>query len=180
MDPILIGCGVALLIIIIIVIMTISIYNKYQFAIIKINEAENNIDMYLQKKMEYLTRLLPLLKENLKEGYEDFEKVVLLKSRSITSFELNERLEKSMHQFLELLDLNAELEEVDSIMDLQNDLEENEDDLEAAKKYYNDNVTQYNKLVRSIPSNFVGLIFHYKHKDFYSNEKEEMFEILKK
>lgn len=158
----------------------IVIYNNYQFAVIKISEAENNIDIYLQKKLDFLTRVVPLLKEELKEQSEDIEKVLLLKSKKLNNFELNKQLEKTMHEFRELLDLNASLSKVQTITEIKNDLDENEDDLEAAKRYYNDNVTNYNKLIKSFPSNLVGWFLHYKHKDFYADEKEEMFEILKK
>ena len=161
------------------VFLFIHFYNQFQLAIIRISEAENNIDIYLQKKLEFLTRLVPLIKENLKEGSQEFEKILLLKSKKINSFELNKELEKSMHTFLELMDLNASLGKVENILSLQVELEENEDDLEASKKYYNDHVTSYNKLVRSFPSNLVGLIFKYRRKEFYSDEKEEMFQILK-
>jgi len=50
----------------------------------------------------------------------------------------------------------------------------------GAEKYYNDNVVEYNKLVKCFPSNIVSKIFRYKVKEFYSNETEEIFDILKK
>ena len=37
----------------------------------------------------------------------------------------------------------------------------------------------YNNLIRSIPSNLVAIIFNYKKKDFFKEEKIETLEILK-
>ena len=179
MDPLVLTIGIIAIVLLIIVLGTIYYKNKFQFTLVKINEAENNIDIYLQKKLDILCRIVPVIKDNLKEGTEDFEKVLLLKSKNINSFELNTELEKGMHQFIELLDINPSLNEVEEISTLQCELEENEDDLEASKKYYNDNVAYYNRYVHVFPSNLVGFIFRYHHKEFYSDEKEEMFHILK-
>lgn len=158
----------------------IFIYNKYQFIILKISEAENNIDIYLQKKLELLTRAVPILKEISEDSIADIEKVLLLKSKKLNNFELNKELDKFLGQLHELLDLNQEFSKNESLSSIQINIEENEDDLDAAKRYYNDNVTLYNQLIKKFPSNFIGLLFHYKHKLFYSDEKKEIFEILKK
>ena len=164
MDPLVLTIGIIAIVLLIIVLGTIYYKNKFQFTLVKINEAENNIDIYLQKKLDILCRIVPVIKDNLKEGTEDFEKVLLLKSKNINSF---------------VLDINPSLNEVEEISTLQCELEENEDDLEASKKYYNDNVAYYNRYVHVFPSNLVGFIFRYHHKEFYSDEKEEMFQILK-
>ena len=158
----------------------IFIYNKYQFIILKISEAENNIDIYLQKKLELLTRAVPILKEISEDSIADIEKVLLLKSKKLNNFELNKELDKCLGQLHELLDLNQEFGKNESLSSIQINIEENEDNLDAAKRYYNDNVNLYNQLIKKFPSNFIGLLFHYKHKLFYSDEKEEIFEILKK
>ena len=43
-------------------------------------------------------------------------------------------------------------------------------------KFYNDAVIIFNKLVSSFPSNILAFLKRYKKKDFYSNEKKEMFQ----
>jgi hypothetical protein len=60
------------------------------------------------------------------------------------------------------------------------DLENINVDCLASEKYYNDNVNLYNKLLETFPSSVVAKIKRFKHKEIYSNEKEEIFEILKK
>ena len=51
--------------------------------------------------------------------------------------------------------------------------------LQAAKSYYNKYTSELNDLIRTFPSNIVGFFRRYKKKSFYSDEKREMFEILK-
>ena len=60
------------------------------------------------------------------------------------------------------------------------DLNNNEENIIGSIKFYNDTVVLFNHLVVSFPSNIICLFKRYKKKEFYSNEKREMFEILNK
>ena len=42
-------------------------YHKFDYLMIRINEAENNIDILLQKKIECISRIIPIIRENTKE-----------------------------------------------------------------------------------------------------------------
>ena len=44
----------------------VIINNKFQLTIIKIDKAEEDIDIYLEKKKELLTRTVPIVKKELK------------------------------------------------------------------------------------------------------------------
>ncbi|MEG1494793.1 MAG: LemA family protein [Bacilli bacterium] len=161
-------------------IVFIVIFNKYQLIKLKIDEALNNIDLLLQKKLDFISKAIPLVKEHSKEDTGELQKVLLLKTKKLNNFQLDEQLVKAKHDFQELLDIYPVLEKKKSLAKLEFGLEDTEEDLEAAKDYYNDNVKLYNKLVACFPSNIVGFIFHYKKKELFANKQEEMFEILKK
>ena len=157
-------------------------YNDYQLKLIKIDEAENNIDILLEKKFELFSRSVSIIK-NEKKKYEKEDILIninKIKNMKLNNFEFNEELKKIEREFCEILDLDKELMNNNSIISIKNDLMDIENDLMAAIKFYNENVTLYNCLVKYFPSNLVGFIFKYKTKLFYSEEKEESFEILKK
>lgn len=179
MEPIYIIIAVVALLIIVIGLLIITNYNKFQYSSIKISEAENNIDILLEKKIDYISRFIPLIKENSKEDCKLLEKINLLKNKSYNNFELNKELSDYNKELREILDTNEKLLKLDNINNLYQEYLDNEEDLEASKEYYNDNVSEYNKLVHLFPSNIVGILFKFKHKDFYIDEKEEIFEILK-
>ena len=58
------------------------------------------------------------------------------------------------------------------------EIKDNEESILGCTKFYNDSVVVFNKLVGSFPSNIVAFFWHYKRKEFYNNEKREMYEIL--
>ena len=48
----------------------------------------------------------------------------------------------------------------------------------VVKKYYNDNLINYNHLVNSFPSKVISKIFKYKEKDFLDEEVKDELKIL--
>jgi LemA protein len=172
---IILGCIVLVALILIVIA---NYHNKFIFAVVKIDEAENNIDIYLQKKLDLLNRARPIIKKELKleEFLEDLENIG---TQDINHFEKNEKLKKAYDELFKLLDENEKLYKSESLMAVIDEINDNEEDLVAAVKFYNDTVVVYNKLVKSFPSNIIRLFYHYKEKEYYNNEKREIYEILK-
>jgi len=158
-------------------IIFINYHNKFQFPIIKINEAENNIETLLHKKLELFGDINPIISEELKEqnilgNIEDIEK------KEIDHFELYEQLNSIYSKFLSILDDNEKLIKNQKLSNMTTELEANETDLVATVKFYNDAASVFNKLVSTFPSNIVGFFRRYKKMNIYHHEKKEMFDIL--
>lgn len=166
-----------IVVIALILLFIVIIHNKFQFAIIEIEEAENNIDILLHKKKDLLNRSIPIIRKELK--MEDFLKELDDKKDSdINLFELNSLLKKSYEDFFKVLDENEKLFKSETLTTIIDDINNNEIDLVAAVKFYNNSVVVFNKLVSSFPSCVFAFFRRYKKKDFYNNEKKEIFDIL--
>lgn len=168
----------AIVIVIAIVLLIITIfYNKFSFAIVKIEEAENNIEILFDKKIDLLERTRPIIKKELKlkEFMEDIE---FLHETTINHFEMNNSLKTLHNELNKTLDENEKLFKSEALLAIVEEINSNDEDILGLTKFYNDNVVVFNQLVGSFPSNLVALLFGYKKKDFYNNEKKEMYEIL--
>ena len=175
MIEIILGCVVLVSLLGIIIIIY---HNKFRISIVKMEEAENNIDLFLQKKLELLKRAKPIVEKELK--IEDFlEQIDNDMVNELNHFELNDLLKKSYNDFFQTLDDNEKLFKSESLVHIIEDLNSNEIDLVAAVKFYNDTVVSFNQLIVSFPSNIIRLFFGYRKKEFYSHEKREIYEILK-
>ncbi len=163
------------------IMFEINFYNKFQLLLIKIHESLNNIDILFEKKYNLLERSVNIIKESDKK-YKDINilnNLVKKKSQKIDRFELNHELTVALREYYSLLDLDKKLTENSALKNINEDLTDIDNDLNAAKKYYNDNIVLYNNLISSIPSNLVATLFKYKKKDFFKEEKIETLEILK-
>ena len=160
-----------------ILLIIVIYYNKFQFSIIKIDEAEENAEIFLNKKYELIKRIVPIIRKELKDKElvseidDDFE--------SLNHFEFNDKLSKLANNIFKILDDNETLLKSEKIINIINEFNDNEEDLVASIKFYNDTVVDFNKLIVSFPSNIIRLIFRYKRKEFYNHEKREIYEILK-
>ena len=84
-----------------------SYYNKFQIAIIKISEAEENIKILLNKKFEYIIRINSFVEDKKPEskipGLEKFN------TKNFNTFELNTELNKYNKKIVEITDYSKNL-----------------------------------------------------------------------
>lgn len=167
--------GVIVVISIIAFIMVIY-NNKFELANIKIEKAEEDIELYLKNKMDLLQRTRPIVKKALrtKEFMEDLDKIPV----DLNNLETHITLKKIYNELFKAMDEHEKLYKSEPLLKILDELNDNEEDIIGAIKFYNDTVVDFNKLVVTFPSSIIALVKRYKKLDFYNNEKREIFEIL--
>ena len=168
--------GVIVLIILICVIMVLAYKNKYNFLYIKVKEADNNLDILLQKKEEILLKIVPILED---AKIKDIPEVIKLKSKRIDHHGLYQELMDMTTDILKIIDDYEDKLDFDKLDNLIDKLNENENDLRAALKYYNDNGEEIIYLSHKFPTNLIKIFSHYQDIETYKLKKRETFEILK-
>lgn len=150
--------------------------NKFQLAIIKIDKAEEDIEIYLEKKQELLKRTKPIVKKELK--LDEFLEFIENSYEEINNFETHNSLKMAYNELFKILDENEKLLKSEALISILEDLNNNEENIIGAIKFYNDTVVEFNQLVVSFPAGAVAFLRRYKRLEFYNNEKREIFEIL--
>ena len=168
--------GILVVLIIVFVILFLYYRNKYAFLYIKIKEADNNLDILLQKKGEILLKIVPILE---KEKIKDIPEVGILKAKRMDHRALYSKLMEMTNDILKIIDDYEDKIDLDKLEPLIDKLNENENDLKASLKYYNDNSEEINYLAHKFPANIVKSVSHYQDVENYKIEKRESFEILK-
>ncbi len=148
----------------------ITIYNKYQNYIIRINEAEANIDSTLRKRFDFLNKSIGIIKANTNIEGDILEIVVRLRSKKLSNFELDRQLYEAINEFNKIKEEHPELKDSEAFIKIDLGLSESESEIVASRKYYNDIITDYNKLVRVFPSNIVALVCKYKQKLYFDGK----------
>jgi len=168
--------GIVIVVCILLILILLG-KNKFNFSIIKIEEAESNIEIYLEKKRNLLERAIPVLKKELKQ--DDFLKSLdKLDKDVLNHFQINALLHNAYLELLGIIDENEKLLKSKTITKIIRDLDSNEQNRIGSIKYYNDNVTNFNKLVNSFPTSIIAFFSRYKNKDYYNDEDKEIDEIL--
>ncbi len=154
----------------ILLIAYISIYNRFQSYIIRVNEAEANIDSTLRKRFDLLNRSIGIINGNADVDGEVLEIIIKLRSRKLTNFELDRSLYDAINEFNKYKDTCPALCQVEGFNKICVCLNESESEIYALRKYYNDVITDYNRHVRIFPSNMVALACKYKQKTYFDGK----------
>ncbi len=145
-------------------------YNKFQNYIIRINEAETNIDSTLRTRFDLLNKSIDIIRANTNTEDEVLNIIVKLRSRKLSNFDLDRQLYDGINEFQKYKEKYPELKNSEVFTKIDISLNESEAEIVAFRKYYNDIITDYNKMVKSFPSNIVALFFKFKSKLYFDGK----------
>lgn len=156
-------------------------YNRIQDCIIRINEAEVNIDSILRKRFDLLNKSINIIKETTKTEDEILDIITKLRTRKLTNFELDRSLYDAINEFNSYKNKYTELTNCEEYLKIEINLFESESEIVALRKYYNDIITDYNKLIKSFPSNLIALAKNYSTKAYFDGnnleDEKKMFKL---
>ena len=95
-----------------------------------------------------------------------------IEDKLISDFEIHE-LYEAINEFEQYKEEFESLKKCDKYLKIEISLHESEAEIEAFRKYYNDIITDYNKMVRSFPTNFVAKVCGYKIRTYYDGKNTE-------
>ena len=93
--------------------------------------------------------------------------IAKLRSKKLTNFELDRNLYEAINEFHIVKDKHEELQTNEKFLKIEINLMESESEIVGLRKYYNDIITGYNKMVKSFPSNLIAFIKRYKVKEYF-------------
>lgn len=167
-----VGGGIAL-ILVIILLWYITTLNNFRKMRIKIDESISSIDVALTKRYDLLTKMLTICKNHAKHEQNALLKIIELRQPlAMSSIHEKSAFAAQMVEAMKNLNLivekDSDLKANKTFIKLQNAAVEVEENLQAARRFYNGNVRMYNRKVIVFPSNLVA-----RHRGFGS---EEFFE----
>lgn len=160
---------IVFIIICIILIWIINTYNKYQSLIIRINESESCIDTVLRKRFDLLNKSIGIIETNTEEK-NVLEIIGKLRSKKLTNFELDRQLYDAINEYSIYKEKYSDLKNNTDFLKIDISINETESEIVALRKYYNDIITDYNKLYKTFPSTLVGLALRYKKRTYFDGK----------
>ena len=166
----LIAIAVVLLLLVFIVV---GMYNGLVKLKVQCDNAWSDIDVQLKRRYD----LIPNLVETVK-GYASHEKgtledVVAARNRAMSSqgpaakAEAEGALTSALRQVFALAEAYPQLRAVESFNQLQATLNQIEDSVQNARRYYNAVVRAFNTMIEQFPSNIVAGMGNFKEREFF-------------
>jgi len=154
----------------------------YNSLVSKKNQVENifgSIDALLKKRRNLIPNLVESVKAYMTHEKDVLEDITSLRSRAEKAADENERMdiENRISSLLGRILVNVEnypeLKANENVMHLQMTLAEIEEQISAARRAYNQAVTDYNNAIEMIPTNILAKLMGYKRKSVYTISGEE-------
>ncbi len=136
-----------------------------------IEETASDIDVQLKRRFDLLTKLVDATK-----GYMKFEKSTLTDVVSLRSGKMetmsdlskaDSGLNAAFGKFNALLENYPDLKANTSVLQLQSGAKDCEDNIAAARRFYNANVKVFNSKIKTFPSNVVASTLNLVSKDYF-------------
>jgi LemA protein len=164
-------------IILVVAIYVTSIYNALVRLRNHISDAWSNVDTELLRRYELIPNLVAAVKGYAAHERETLERVIELRNTCIAdtgSVRHQEGTEKqlvvAMQKLLALAESYPDLKADRNFLELQKELVNTEDRIQAARRFYNGNVRDYRNLREAFPSNIVANMFDFEDRSFFDVE----------
>ncbi len=176
MPPVL-GAVVAVVVIAVIIIgWVISTSNAFRRMQVKIDESESSIDVALTKRYDLLTKMFAATKGYMKHEKETLTEVVAMRQPGHNaSIKDKQEFANQVTRGLEAINVVVEqypdLKASVNVGKLQDTTAEVEENLQAARRVYNSNVSYYNQKVVVFPSSLIASWKKFEKRDFFEAEE---------
>ena len=167
--PVLILLGV----LVVLIIWAIAMYNGLVRLKIQCDNAWADIDVQLKRRYDLVPNLVETVKGYAGHERGTLEAVVAARNQAMTAQgpaakgEAEGMLTGALRQLFALVEAYPQLRAVESFTQLQNTLNEIEDTLQNARRYYNAVVRDYNTKIEQFPSNLVAGMGNFKEREFF-------------
>ncbi len=173
-------------IVIILIIVVISTYNS----LVKLDERVNEAWSDITVQLKYRADLIPNVVETVK-GYATHEKDVfaeVTKARSATmsansvssAAEAEKSMQGALGRLFAIAEAYPELKANTNFQQLQLQLQDVEDKIQAARRFYNAGAKSLNTKIKTFPTNFINnMIGHFKKRDYFEVPDDEKSRIEK-
>lgn len=169
---------ILLSLLIIIIIAGVLLYNKFIRLRFSIKSSWSDIDVLLKKRYDLIPNLVETVKGYAAHEKSLLERVTEARSRAMEVTKPNEKAEaenifrETLKSLFAVAESYPDLKASVQFSQLQSQLQQIENEIEYARRYYNALVRDYNTMVESVPSNIVASIFSFKKEEFFMLESE--------
>ena len=166
-------------IIALIIIWLVFAYNRFIVYGVRVKEAWSDIDVQLKRRHDLIPNLVETVKGYMTHERQVFEKVTEARSRAVGAKSKDEKLgaENALSSTLKTLFAVSEnypdLKANANFLDLQRELADTENKIQAARRFYNSNVMDYNTKINTFPSNLIAGAFGFKKEEFFGLEESQ-------
>ena len=174
-----VGVGAVVLLLIIFIAVWIKLHNKLLRLKNQAEEAWATIDVQLKKRYDLIPNLVETVKGYAKHESGTLEAVVRARNAAMSATTTNEKIDAenalsgTLKTLFKLQEAYPDLKANHNFIDLQRQLRDVEDEIAAARRYYNAVVREYNTAIVVFPSSVIARRMRLEKQKYFELDSEE-------
>lgn len=164
----------------ILIIIVINIYNQLVYKKNQVKQAFSSVDVLLKKRWDLIPNLVAVVKQHMQFEQKTLAEITRLRSRAMSGdiseeqrLTVENQISRTMGNIMALIENYPELKSNQHVTQLLASLNEIEEQISAARRFYNTAVTEFNNAIEMFPSNLIAAQMNYQPKRvFVATESE--------
>lgn len=179
---------IVIAVVLIIAFVIIGMYNGLIRLKNRVQEAWSDIDVQLKRRYDLIPNLIETVKGYASHERETLEKVVNARNAAMQAqssgntqakAEAENMLSSTLKSIFALSENYPDLKANQNFLELQKELSDTENKIQAARRFYNSNVKDFNTKLEVFPTNIIGKRLGFKSRDFFEIKDEREKENVK-
>ena len=174
---------VIIAIVVILVITVIAIYNGLVKLRMRVDEAWSDITVQLKRRADLIPNLVETVKGYAAHESKVFDDVTKARSAVMEAAEQGPAatakaegdFERTLKSLFAVSEAYPQLQASTNFQQLQAEITDTEDKIQAARRFYNGGVRDLNTKIQTFPSNIFAGMFGFKEREFFEEAPEVKF-----
>jgi len=172
--------GIVLLIIVVaIAAWLVMTYNGLVTLKNRVDEAWSDIDVQLKRRYDLIPNLINTVKGYAAHEKEVFEKVTEARTRAMGAGTAQDKaqaenmLSNTLKSLFAVAEAYPDLKANQNFLELQRELTDTEDKIQASRRFYNGNVRDFNIKIEVFPNNLIAGALNFTKREFFETAEEQ-------
>ncbi|QQS61810.1 MAG: LemA family protein [Candidatus Moraniibacteriota bacterium] len=145
----------------------------------RVEEAWSDIEVQMKRRYDLIPNLVNTVKGYATHEKETFENVTQARSQAMQASTPEEHakaenfLSDTLKSLFAVSENYPDLKANQNFLELQKELADTENKIQASRRFYNGNVRDYNTKIETVPTNIIANMFSFTKREFFDLGDEE-------
>jgi len=169
---------IILIVVVAVVLWLIGVYNGLIRSRNRVEEAWSDIEVQLKRRYDLIPNLVNTVKGYAKQESSVLQNVTEARSNAMNAGSMQERLKDenmlsgALKSLFAVAEAYPDLKSNQNFMQMQRDLTDTEDKIQASRRFYNGSVRDFNTKLQVFPTNMVGNMLGFKNREFFDIDEK--------